>query len=77
VRLLFMTDYSADPLWDLETGGMVSLDKLPLPAPLRREVRAWAATVDKLNFAEMDAEDRDAERPPPEARARRGLRAAI
>lgn len=42
MRLLFMPDYFADPLWDLDSEGMVDLDRLGLDPALVTRVRDWA-----------------------------------
>jgi hypothetical protein len=41
-----MTDYYADPVWDVESVGMVDLDRLPVPDELRQRVRGWAREWD-------------------------------
>ncbi|MGH3189113.1 MAG: hypothetical protein ACRDPY_37870 [Streptosporangiaceae bacterium] len=52
VPLLLMADYLADPLWYRSSSGagecMVSLDRLPLSAELKSQLRAWAARYDAL-----------------------------
>lgn len=43
MRLLFMPDYLADPLGDLDSEGMIDLDQLPIDVALRARTRSWAA----------------------------------
>ena len=53
-RLLFMADYSADPLWDLESEAMVALERLPLTEATRASVRAWASRWEAIASSEFD-----------------------
>jgi hypothetical protein len=55
-RLLFFPDYLADPIWDGEQGGMISLDDLPLSSETRTETREWAQRWEHLAYAEQEAE---------------------
>jgi hypothetical protein len=64
--LRFFPDYFADPLWDAETGAMISLDSLPLSDETRAAVRAWAARWQEDALAEV----RDL---PTDATVQRGL----
>ncbi len=32
IRINLAADYSADPLWDIDTGGMIGIDNLPVRA---------------------------------------------
>ena len=41
--LLFMSDYSADPIWDAATESMVRLDSLPISDETRASIRDWAS----------------------------------
>jgi hypothetical protein len=58
-----MNDYDADPIWDLATEGMISLDELPVPNELRDRVRAWAREWSEralaANGADSDGEQFD------------------
>ncbi len=55
--LLFMPDYSADPIWDTATECMVSLDQLPIEEKTRSSIRAWAARWEELAWQQMRVED--------------------
>jgi hypothetical protein len=52
-----MTDYGADPLWDLAGDDMIDLDRLPVSDDLRAAVRDWARAHDRLAYRAMDVED--------------------
>ena len=51
-----MPDYYADPVWDVETDAMVSLDDLPISDETKNVVRAWARRWDELALQDLDAD---------------------
>ena len=57
IDLEFMADFTADPLWHVESGSMVDLDDLPLSDETVRAVRAWAGRRDRLAYREIDEPD--------------------
>lgn len=58
-----MADDSADPLWDDESGHMVSLSELPIGDPLKRRLTAWRERWEEINDAAIQADDFDHEDP--------------
>ncbi len=48
-RLLFFAHYASAPFWDLETGGMVSMDWLPLSEGVRDRTWTWTRRWDELH----------------------------
>jgi hypothetical protein len=56
-RLLFFPDYLADPVWEADGGGMVSLDDLPVGTDVRASVRAWSKRWEQLAKRDMAVED--------------------
>lgn len=55
-----MPDYGADPLWDLATEAMVSLDRLSISEQIRALVRGWSARWESLARQDMAADDYEA-----------------
>jgi hypothetical protein len=51
--LLFMGDYTADPLWDARTEAMVNVDRLPVSANVREALREWAKRWEALANAQL------------------------
>jgi hypothetical protein len=60
-RLVLMTDYSADPIWDGESGAMLDLDRLPLTASTRARLREWARRWELQALAETENAEFDVE----------------
>jgi hypothetical protein len=60
-RLLFMNDHDADPVWDLASEGMVSLDRLPVRNELRERLRAWACEWRERALADDEGAGSDGE----------------
>ncbi|MCW3067132.1 MAG: hypothetical protein JWN32_4304 [Solirubrobacterales bacterium] len=56
-ELLFMPDYSADPIWDAATESMVSLDRLPIGEDTRSVIREWARRWEHLAGQRMHFDD--------------------
>jgi hypothetical protein len=56
-----MNDYYADPVWDLASEGMVSLDQLPVRNELREQVRAWACEWSERGLSGDEVADSDGE----------------
>jgi hypothetical protein len=59
--MLFMNDYDADPVWDLASEGMVSLDELPVRNELRERVRAWACEWSERELSDKEGAGSDGE----------------
>ena len=57
IDLLFMPDYSADPVWDPASEWMVNLDELPIMEGTRVAIRAWAARWEARAWQELASED--------------------
>ena len=57
-----MPDYTADPLWDDQSGAMVSLGSLPISDGLRHRLTAWRERWEALN-EEMWTTDDDSPLP--------------
>jgi hypothetical protein len=55
-RLLFFPDYFADPIWQSEGGGMVSLEDLPLSDSVRLDAREWSRRWEKLAWQDQAAD---------------------
>jgi hypothetical protein len=53
--VLFFPDYSADPIWNPDGGGMVSLDDLPVSDKVRAEARVWSRRWEQLARDEQAA----------------------
>jgi hypothetical protein len=56
-RLLFFPDYQADPIWDADSGGMLSLDDLPVRAKVRTDVRDWSRRWEGMALDDQAAEE--------------------
>lgn len=56
-EILFMPDYRADPIWDVTTESMVSLDQLPIGEPTRSAIRGWASRWEQLAEQKMRCAD--------------------
>jgi hypothetical protein len=56
-EILFEPDYRADPIWDVASESMVSLDQLPIGEPTRSAIREWASRWEQLAEQEMHSED--------------------
>jgi hypothetical protein len=56
-EILFMADYRADPIWDVRTESMVSLDQLPIGEPTRSAIRGWANRWEQLAEQDMHSAD--------------------
>jgi hypothetical protein len=52
-ELLFMPDYRADPIWEVVTESMISLDRLPIGMPTRSAIREWASRWERFAEQEM------------------------
>ena len=62
-RLVLMADYHADPLWDADSGGMVSLSTLPISDSLKQRLTAWRENWEVINDAAMQTDDFDSDDP--------------
>jgi hypothetical protein len=56
IDLLFMSDYSADPVWDPPIECMVNLDELPLTDDTRAAIRGWANRWEDTAWPGMDVD---------------------
>lgn len=58
-KLVLMTDYGADPVWENSSGSMVDLDRLPLTDATRMSLRRWAERWERQATAEIGNERED------------------
>lgn len=66
-RLRVAADHGAFPVWDLDDGGMVDPETLPIDADLRARLHQWADRFD----ATLDWDDPAATKSPSQAWRRR------
>jgi hypothetical protein len=57
--LLFMPDYSADPIWEVASECMIGLELLPITDQTRATIRAWASRWEQLAWQQIDADIQD------------------
>ncbi len=71
-----MPDYDADPLWDDESGVMVSLSTLPISEALKERLTVWTQRWEEIAYREIETgEDQPSD--PAHERERRELWMAL